>query len=287
MQCFSMLFTHHSSEKAEGTPAFITRHTLVEAERYHQCILIVEDNPVNQIVTRTILEKNALQSEVVSSGLAALEALRKKDYALVLMDCQMPEMDGYDATLVIRNPNSGVRNPRIPIIAMTAHAFPDEKQKCMDSGMDDFISKPVNPKTMVEMINRWLQQTQNASSGEENSENSAAYFDEADFLERLMGDREIAKTLIDAFFGEVTGRMADLDKAVFEDDLPGICEAALSIKGLAANMSAAELRDAANRLEEVAAPETRNGIPERFAEVRKQASLTQKSMLKSSVYASA
>ncbi|HBF33228.1 TPA: hypothetical protein DDW35_01565 [Candidatus Sumerlaeota bacterium] len=284
MQCFSLLFAPYVVDKGVEPPAFITRHTLTEAERHHHCILIVEDNPVNQIVTRTILEKYALQSEVVNNGLSALEALRKKDYDLVLMDCQMPEMDGYDATQVIRNPNSGVRNSRIPIIAMTAHAFPDERQKCIESGMDDFISKPVNPKVMVEMIQGWLARAKSANAEEKNAENLTAYFDEADFLNRLMDDREIGKTLIEAFFGEITGRMTELDQVIFQENLPGIQNVAHALKGLAGNMSAFTLRDAAGQLEDAAEAQNREGIPGLFAEVRKQATLTQRAMSKSAVY---
>ena len=90
-----------------------------------------------------------------------MEALEKRAYDLVLMDVQMPEMDGLEATEMIRDPDSGVLNHDIPIIAMTAHAMKGDQQKCIDSGMNDYLSKPVNPQKMLEKLNYWIDNASN------------------------------------------------------------------------------------------------------------------------------
>ncbi len=117
-------------------------------------VLVAEDNVVNQKVAQRHLQKLGLDAEIVSNGLEALVALRGGQYDLVLMDCQMPEMDGYAATLQIRRGAAG--NPQVPIIAMTANAMQGDKERCLEAGMDDYIAKPVRQKELVEVISRWL-----------------------------------------------------------------------------------------------------------------------------------
>ena len=97
-----------------------------------------------------------LQSDVVANGLEAVNALRSIPYDLVLMDCQMPEMDGFEATSIIRRQGSKALNPCIPIIAMTALAMQGDREKCIQAGMNDFIAKPVQQRELAEMLARWL-----------------------------------------------------------------------------------------------------------------------------------
>jgi len=122
-------------------------------------ILVAEDNPVNQKVARAMLLKMGLQADVVANGLEVVNALQTTPYDLVLMDCQMPEMDGYEATRIIRQQGSKAQNPGIPIIAMTALAMQGDREKCIQSGMNDFIAKPVKRRELAEMLTRWLDLT--------------------------------------------------------------------------------------------------------------------------------
>jgi len=116
-------------------------------------ILIVEDNPVNQRVARLQVERLGYAAEVVSNGEEALNALNQPRYTMVLMDCQMPGMDGYAATRELRRRESGRRHT--PVIAMTANAFPADRELCLDSGMDDYLSKPVNLRNLALVLDRW------------------------------------------------------------------------------------------------------------------------------------
>ena len=115
-------------------------------------ILVAEDNRVNQKVASRMLEHMGHRVDVVANGLEALAALRAMPYDLVLMDVQMPEMDGFEATRQIRNPATGMMNPRIPIIAMTAHAMKGDRERCLEAGMDGYVSKPVEPAALREAI---------------------------------------------------------------------------------------------------------------------------------------
>jgi FOG: CheY-like receiver len=122
---------------------------------------VAEDNPVNQKVAQAMLRKMGLRADVVANGQEAVNALQIIPYDLVLMDCQMPEMDGFEATRCIRNGASGVINPSIPIIAMTASTMQGDRDKCIQAGMNDFIAKPVQKEELAEMLARWLAITTN------------------------------------------------------------------------------------------------------------------------------
>jgi len=117
-------------------------------------ILLVEDSLVNRLVVRGMLEKLGIYADEATDGEEALAALDRRDYDLVLMDCQMPRMDGYEATRRIRATGGSVRN--IPVIAMTAHAMSGDRDKCLASGMNDYISKPFARGNLMDMLNKWL-----------------------------------------------------------------------------------------------------------------------------------
>jgi CheY-like chemotaxis protein len=134
----------------------ITRYGLEEAKKRRIRILVAEDNVVNQKVALRILEKLGYRADAVADGKEALAALETLPYDLVLMDVQMPEMDGFEATGVIRDPRSKVRRHDIPVIAMTAHAMRGDREKCLEAGMDDYISKPVTALALNEILEKHL-----------------------------------------------------------------------------------------------------------------------------------
>jgi CheY-like chemotaxis protein len=133
------------------TAAVPAQHAPVKGARGR--VLIAEDNPVNQRVARLQVERLGFQADVVDNGRDALDALTDLAYALVLMDCQMPEMDGYAATRELRRREAGMRH--LPVIAMTANAFSTDREVCLAAGMDDYVSKPVNLRSLAEILDRW------------------------------------------------------------------------------------------------------------------------------------
>jgi len=134
----------------------ITQHTLAEAAPHGARILLAEDNTINQKVAQALLNKIGYRADVVANGLEAVRALELINYDLVLMDCQMPEMSGFEATFMIRDNSSKVLNHDIPIIAMTANAMIGDRENCIEAGMSDYLSKPVKKEELAEMLEKWL-----------------------------------------------------------------------------------------------------------------------------------
>ncbi len=155
--CLRMVTGEAAGVEKETADLIVTQYSISEEHKQRTRILLVEDNVINQQIALRILEKKlGYHADVAENGREALDALEKSDYDLVLMDCQMPEMDGYEATQTIRNKASSARNHRIPIIAMTANAMKGDREKCLESGMDDYVTKPVNVKELTDAIKRWV-----------------------------------------------------------------------------------------------------------------------------------
>jgi CheY-like chemotaxis protein len=139
-----------SEQPAPVSPAAAS----LEATQLLGCVLVVEDNPVNQLVAEGVVGSLGYQVEIVTNGVEALQALHHGDYMAVLMDCHMPVMDGFQATREIRRrQGAGVR---VPVIAMTASAMSEDRQRCLDAGMDDFVTKPVSPEAIRAALGRVL-----------------------------------------------------------------------------------------------------------------------------------
>jgi two-component system sensor histidine kinase/response regulator len=117
-------------------------------------LLLVEDNADNQKLAARLLEKYGYRCDIASNGVEALERMTRENYPLILMDCQMPEMDGFEATAAIRKHEQP--QPRIPIVAMTAHALAGDRERCLAAGMDDYLPKPINEADLVGTLRRWL-----------------------------------------------------------------------------------------------------------------------------------
>jgi signal transduction histidine kinase/DNA-binding response OmpR family regulator len=226
----------------EPTPALDV--ALPRSFRGH--VLVAEDNTTNQMVAAGILAKLGYRSDVVANGVEALDALSRRPYAAVLMDCQMPEMDGFTATIEIRLRERDAR--RTPIIAMTAGAMSGDRERCLSAGMDDYIAKPVKPADLDAVLARWILEAADeeiADSGtpvEEPVVGSARVVLDADRLEqfRRMGpsDGSLLTSLLESFLASAPVVLASLGRAVHESDGPGVSRAAHELRGAAGNLGA-------------------------------------------------
>jgi CheY-like chemotaxis protein/HPt (histidine-containing phosphotransfer) domain-containing protein len=270
----------------------IARATLNRFADRQARILLAEDNIVNQTVAVAILRTMGLKAEVVANGAEAIKALETIPYDLVLMDAQMPEMDGFEATLSIRGLNSRALNPRVPIIAMTANAMQGDREKCLGVGMDDYVSKPVSPQTLADALERWLPKKTSTNSnapGGANRETAAVsaappeprVFDQAGMLRRLSDDRELAGKLITCFLQDVPRQIEALRLHLESGNQVGARRHAHTLLGAAANVGGEALRDVALEMETAAAAGDLTAGKARFAELTAQFDRLQTAMTKS------
>lgn len=234
--------------------------------------LVADDHQVNRYVVAAILERLGLSSEAVSNGLEAVEATRRARYDVVLMDCGMPEMNGYEATRQIRNPASGSRNPQVPIIAVTAYVVPGHREKCLECGMDDFVPKPVKPQILARMLAKWLERPelgQMIGSVEvaPAAPGAPSSFDKPSLLRRIGGNERLANLLVGQFVTDAPGELATLKKQIQVGDTSGVRHQAHKIKGAAGNLSADILRGASLEIERAAIAGERARLPELLAAI--------------------
>jgi PAS domain S-box-containing protein len=222
-------------------------------------VLVAEDHLVNQQVAAAMLGALGLDVEIVDNGLELIEALRRDDYALVLMDIQMPGMDGFEATRIVRSPNSGVRDHLIPIIAMTAHVKQQDRAKCLEVGMNDFIAKPYTRDALAKLLNRWLLPSESVDVSETAASPATAavsgslVFDSDGLAARLGGDPALVRTVIECFLDDLPRQLEQLTYQLTLADLTAAARTAHSLKGAAACAGAVRLREVAQRVEQLCA----------------------------------
>jgi signal transduction histidine kinase/CheY-like chemotaxis protein len=223
----TVVATPAQAEKMAHTK-LVTRHSVEQArERARVRVLVAEDNPVNQKVATRTLEKLGFRCEVAGNGREALAALQRTGFNLVLMDCQMPEMDGFEATRRIRE-REAEGGPRVPIVAMTANAMAGDRESCLRAGMDDYIAKPFNPSELAAVIERWTKKDDESRRGE--------------LRERLRALVDAAPRLI-----------AELESATANDDFGALDAAARELAQLCDPIADDEFARAARELDELSA----------------------------------
>jgi PAS domain S-box-containing protein len=226
-------------------------------------ILVAEDNPTNQVVLLAQLEKLGYRAQAVANGVEAVEAVHREEYDLVLMDCQMPGMDGFEAARQIR------RSPRphVPIIAVTAHAMLGDRERCIREGMDAYLSKPVALDPLADVLATWLPgfAPRNTLSPAEPAAGQQAIptFDEGELLSRLIGDRQLAGTILRGFLQDFPSLLNHLRQRLDAADGVGAALQAHSLKGAAAAVSAGALHDLAEAMEQAG----RSGELDEFGEL--------------------
>jgi PAS domain S-box-containing protein len=211
-------------------------------------ILLAEDNAVNQKLANRLLQRLGAEVAVANNGFEVLQALREADFDAVLMDCQMPEMDGYEATRQLREAASGVRNPKIPVVALTAHALATDRAKCLAAGMDDYLTKPINPAQLQRALSRSL--PPNHEFANRPGADDVQWFDESALLTRTGNDRDFARELIALFMK--TGRETLWQLVQRGTDAGTMRKLAQNLKGSAAAAAAREVAARAEILERLA-----------------------------------
>jgi CheY-like chemotaxis protein/HPt (histidine-containing phosphotransfer) domain-containing protein len=204
-------------------------------------ILVAEDNAINREVALAQLEKLGVRADAVVNGAEAVQAVRGGGYDLVLMDCEMPEMDGFEATRSIRQ---GLGSA-IPIIAVTADAMPADRERCLKEGMNDYIAKPVDMGELKALLAKWLP----AAEEDEASKNT---FQPGALLARLMGDRRLAATVVNRFIEDVPAQLNTLRERLEQGDAEGTRRQAHTLKGAAATVAAEDLRSLGLAIESAA-----------------------------------
>ena len=206
-------------------------------------ILLVEDNLINQQVALGILQIQGYNVTVVSNGREALEAHAQGAFDLILMDCHMPEMDGFEATREIRGRERGSSGTRMPIIALTANAMAQDREECLNAGMDDHLSKPFSMQTLQEMLDRWMPKAASAPADAEPAARGKAGVLDRQVLDQLRkvltnGKPELLSRVINLYLAESPKLVQKLRQAAGASDAPEIARSAHSLKSSSGNVGA-------------------------------------------------
>jgi len=204
-------------------------------------ILLADDNRTNQLVALGQLRHLGYTADCADHGQAVLDALAAGHYDLLLLDIQMPGMDGFETLARIRASDSPARNPRLPVVAMTAHALTGDRERCLEAGMDDYLAKPLAPEALAAVLARWLPAAR--------AEPGAPILDEERLLEQCMGDAALARNALEVFLQDLPNQLHALREALSSTHLKEIAEQAHQLKGAAASIAAVALAEAAHALE--------------------------------------
>lgn len=267
----ALILTNH--DKLRHQPPMLTKQdaTSLSSANSHTApalighkILLAEDNPINQEVSRCMLDELGISVDIANDGIMALQMLCNNDsqnpYSLILMDCQMPKMDGYVVSRRIRNGGAGDSYREIPIIALTANAMSGDKEKCINAGMNDYLSKPMEAADLREKLTQWLQSgSQNSPIAESATAQSAAKEGEpsngpevwiaAKALESAMGRKDTLRKLLEMFISQLDTQLSDFAQAVQYEDSAKVKDIAHAIKGSAGQLHGRRLQLSASALE--------------------------------------
>ena len=260
----------------------IARHTSREVQPgAHLHVLLAEDNAVNQSVAARMLEGLGYRVDVADDGLEALEAIERNRYAAVLMDVQMPGLDGHAATAEIRRREraasgsgdaSGSRR-RVPIIAMTANALTDDRERALAAGMDDFVPKPVKQEALGEILERWVGRTPQPDGPQEepvgDSAGDGVLDPEVLAGLRKLGGAGLFRELCEVFLGDAEARLEALKEAAEVGDAETVERTAHTLKGSAGNMGARKMAETCTRLQDAASAGDLSGVPVLLEQLRK------------------
>ncbi|MES9852137.1 MAG: ATP-binding protein [Candidatus Thiodiazotropha sp. L084R] len=274
---FNWLDSQEEPEQETGASRVDDIHKDQTHTRLAGRVLVVEDNPVNQAVVKKMLEKAGLSPITSNDGVEAIQAMNEEQFDVVLMDCQMPRMDGYETTEAIRDKEQKQGLMRTPVIAMTANAMAGDRERCLAVGMDDYLSKPVKPAQLENMLRQWLPMEEMISEGsdaslsepvQETEEAADVNISSEDLLHvgdtgmssGGMIDRNVLEELyeimeedfvsvLESYLKSAPGLMHGIRDAVKAGDMDGLVKSAHPLKSSSANVGAMELSILARDLE--------------------------------------
>jgi PAS domain S-box-containing protein len=276
-------------QAGQDSPKIVTAHSLKEARDLRRPrILLAEDNQTNQMAAVRMLEMLGYQVDVAINGIEAVEACRTVDYGLVLMDNQMPEMDGLTAAREVRKFEHAQGKPPVPIIALTADAMQGDREKCLAAGMNDYLSKPFKVVQLTEMLERWGQSAPAApvpvaaSTAQRESVIDWSVFDAFNEMGLADGASDFVIQLVDQYLAEGKSRIAALKDALERRDGPGVRLAAHSLRGASGTVGANRLAAMCEELETLARASTFDGTRALFAAIGEEFTRVQEALLETS-----
>lgn len=253
-----------TSAPASSVPApIVTRHSLLEQKRHNMRLLLAEDNPVNQKLAVVMLGKAGYPVDVVDNGFKAVEAVFSQSYSVVLMDVQMPELDGLAASRLIRQREKPGQH--IPIVALTAHAMQGDREMCLEAGMDDYLAKPLQREELLRVLERWSA----AADGAEESETDSP-LDLKKALPRFGDDMTFLCEMLSEYIHQVESGSRQMRSALASGNTQAVSQVAHSLKGAGAAFNAENLVAAAQELEKKARSGSLEGAEELIASMEAQ-----------------
>ena len=242
---FTFTFKAQSAEaKDSARIVAVANPRTKESARFPMRILVAEDNPTNQLVLRGLLERLGYESDLASNGAQVMAALNDRNYDLILMDCHMPGMDGFETTRLIRQ-TLGAKSPRI--VAVTASAMPDEIARCLSSGMSEVVTKPFSSEELVRVMENAAKKDQAETLPA--ATDQSLVFDRAHFEKRFADHFDLADSVVQTFLDSIESMTLELKSAVESGDVERVKLAAHTLKGAATNLSAQSLSKVASRIE--------------------------------------
>ena len=266
------------------TKEIVTEQTINTFEKDLKLkILLAEDNLINQKLTSKMLSKAGLSCDIANNGQEAIEAINNNDYDIVFMDCQMPVLDGYEATKELR------QNPKykdLIIVALTANAMTSDFKKCIDAGMNDYLSKPLKYEKLIDKINEYSKKqtentsTQNKTVNKKSFNHQNSQIDEAklhDVIEKIKAefkfDDDIINELLNDFCESTKLQLVDLERTINEKDAEQVAQIAHSIKGAAGNLRMEEIFELSQKLEFMGRENNLNEAIQTFEDLKYEFSL--------------
>ena len=261
----------HAGEKKSRV---VTRYTIQEA-RMRLKILLAEDNKVNQKLAMVLLQGRGHHVVLAGNGREALKILEKEEFDLVLMDVQMPEMDGFEATRIIREREKREDMPHVSIVAMTAHAMKGDRELCIEAGMDEYLTKPINPEELFELIERITEKSMGKShvllkESEKKEPASEKIFNLSRAMDVVNGNKELLKEISEMFLKDLPDNLAKINDGIVNADPYTLERAAHALKGSVGNFGAKRSFDAAYRLEKMGKEGKMENAGEAFKELEKE-----------------